>query len=242
MFTILGADGKEYGPVTAGKLHEWIAAGRANLQTKARRDGETEWKMLGEFPEVSQFGTTGSTPPLEPTATTPASVPSTGATPIAATVASTATLELEPASRWLRLGAILIDSIIGGLLMAPGFGLLMSAGIFSHSNQPNTPLLLAGISALGLALLILLGVQIYLLTTRGQTMGKKLIGIKIVNFDDESNPGFVKAFLLRMFVNGMIGAIPFVGAAYSLVDICFIFRADRRCLHDLLAGTKVVKA
>jgi uncharacterized RDD family membrane protein YckC len=63
-----------------------------------------------------------------------------------------------------------------------------------------------------------------------------------VNFEDEANPGFVKASLLRSFVNGLIGSIPVVGAAYSLVDICFIFRDDRRCLHDLLAGTKVVKA
>jgi uncharacterized RDD family membrane protein YckC len=66
--------------------------------------------------------------------------------------------------------------------------------------------------------------------------------IRIVSFDDESNPGFVKAFLLRVFVNGLIGAVPFVGFVYSLVDIFFIFRDDRRCLHDLIAGTKVVKA
>src|SRR4051812_23710186 len=73
MFTILGGDGKEYGPVNEGKIHEWIAAGRANMKTKARREGETEWKTLGDFPELSQFGTTGgSTPamPEQPPATT----------------------------------------------------------------------------------------------------------------------------------------------------------------------------
>ena len=53
MFTILGGDGKEYGPVTADKIQAWIAGGRANLQTKARRDGETEWKTLGDFPEFA---------------------------------------------------------------------------------------------------------------------------------------------------------------------------------------------
>jgi GYF domain 2 len=63
MFTIMGADGKEYGPVTAGKLHEWIAGGRANLQTKARRSGETEWKTLADFPEMAQFGTGGTSSP-----------------------------------------------------------------------------------------------------------------------------------------------------------------------------------
>jgi uncharacterized RDD family membrane protein YckC len=238
MFTILGADGKEYGPVTIGKIHEWIAGGRANMQTQAHRYGETEWKTLGDFPEISQFGMIGgSTPPALP------EMPSVPTTPVANVVAATtSTLELEPASRWLRLGAVLLDSIIGGFLMLPGIGVMASAGVFTHANQPNTPLMLAGFGIFGMAAIVLLGIQIYLLTTRGQTMGKKLLGIKIVNFDDESNPGFVKAFLLRAFVNGLIGSIPVIGLAYSLTDICFIFRADRRCLHDLLAGTKVVKA
>jgi hypothetical protein len=53
MFTIIGADGKEYGPVDAGTISAWITAGRANHQTKARRDGETEWKPLGEFAEFN---------------------------------------------------------------------------------------------------------------------------------------------------------------------------------------------
>ena len=31
------------------------------------------------------------------------------------------------------------------------------------------------------------------------------------------------------------------GGLFSIVDICFIFRDDRRCIHDLIAGTQVVK-
>jgi len=238
MFTIMGGDGKEYGPVNEGKIHEWIAAGRANMQTKARREGETEWKTLGDFPELSQFGTTGgSTPSVVPELPVTASVP---ITPVSFSPA--VPLEQEPASRWLRLGAALLDGIIGGLFVLPGFCLMFSAGMFTHADSPNGPLLFAGIGTLTLAFLALLGIQIYLLTTRGQTIGKKLLGIKIVNFHDESNPGFVKAFLLRAFVNGIIASIPMIGAVYSIVDICFIFREDRRCIHDLLAGTKVVKA
>ena len=33
MYTIIGGDGKEYGPVTAEQIRSWIAAGRANLET-----------------------------------------------------------------------------------------------------------------------------------------------------------------------------------------------------------------
>ena len=63
MFTIIGADGKEYGPVSAEKLREWIASGRANAQTQCRRDGETAWSTLGSLPE---FSAAFSTPPPPP--------------------------------------------------------------------------------------------------------------------------------------------------------------------------------
>lgn len=63
MFTIIGADGKEYGPVTAEKLREWIASGRANAQTQCRREGETAWSTLGSLPE---FAAAFSSPPPPP--------------------------------------------------------------------------------------------------------------------------------------------------------------------------------
>ena len=53
MFTILGGDHKEYGPVTAEQLRLWIAEGRANAQTLARMEGTTEWKPLAAFPEFA---------------------------------------------------------------------------------------------------------------------------------------------------------------------------------------------
>lgn len=75
MFTILGADGKEYGPVTAGKIGEWINGGRATLSTKAKRAGETEWKTLGEFPE---FASQSAPAPVTAPAGAPAPAPVTG--------------------------------------------------------------------------------------------------------------------------------------------------------------------
>ena len=52
MFKIIGADGKEYGPIAADVLRQWIAEGRANAQSKVLPDGATEWKNLGEIPEL----------------------------------------------------------------------------------------------------------------------------------------------------------------------------------------------
>lgn len=75
MFTIIGGDGKEYGPVTVEQLRSWIAGGRANLETKAKAAGSDEWRRLGDFAE---FASTGQPPPISPAA---ASYPTSYALP-----------------------------------------------------------------------------------------------------------------------------------------------------------------
>jgi hypothetical protein len=79
MFTILGADGKEYGPVTAEKIVEWIQGGRANAHTKARRDGDTEWNALGDFPEFSHANIPAASPARAPLVPVPPANGTTGA-------------------------------------------------------------------------------------------------------------------------------------------------------------------
>ena len=54
MFKILGADQKEYGPVSEGQIRQWIAQGRANGQTKMQAAGSPDWKPLAEFPEFAE--------------------------------------------------------------------------------------------------------------------------------------------------------------------------------------------
>src|SRR5438445_172141 len=52
MYKMMGADGREYGPVSAEQLRQWIAEGRANAQTLVQSEGSTEWKALANFPEL----------------------------------------------------------------------------------------------------------------------------------------------------------------------------------------------
>lgn len=73
MFNIIGADGKEYGPVTIEQLRAWRAENRVNGQTHARRVGEENCAPLGTFPEFAE------------TAPAAASAPGTGAEATAAT-------------------------------------------------------------------------------------------------------------------------------------------------------------
>jgi hypothetical protein len=53
MYRILGADGKEYGPVSADVVRQWITQGRANALTRIRTEESTEWNSLSELPEFA---------------------------------------------------------------------------------------------------------------------------------------------------------------------------------------------
>ena len=249
MFTIIGGDGKEYGPASAEQLRSWINAGRANLETKAKLAGETEFRRLGDFPE---FG--GPATPAEPPPLTGNFDPAPASAPTAGTAAA---VELTPADRLTRLFAVLIDNVILALCVLPGAVLLGSAffqividasrGIQPDFTDIEPGRLLLGAALIGLGAFSLLIVQIVMLSMRGQTIGKRLLGIRIVRFGDGSNPGFARAWLLRSLVVGLIGTLaalilPMLGNVFSIVNYAFIFRADRRCLHDLIADTKVVKA
>ncbi len=52
MYKIIGADQKEYGPVTAEQIQLWLAQGRVNALTKIQSNGG-EWKALNQFPEFA---------------------------------------------------------------------------------------------------------------------------------------------------------------------------------------------
>jgi GYF domain 2 len=69
MYRIIGADGNQYGPISADQLRQWIAEGRANAQTKVLAEGTTDWKPLSEFPEFFPSTTAPGATPLPPSPT-----------------------------------------------------------------------------------------------------------------------------------------------------------------------------
>jgi hypothetical protein len=57
MYKIVGADGRQYGPVNEDQIRRWIVEGRANAQTQALAEGAMQWKPLGVLPEfAAAFG------------------------------------------------------------------------------------------------------------------------------------------------------------------------------------------
>ena len=124
MYKIIGADGREYGPVAADQLRQWIREGRANAQTKVQPEGSAAWSTLGEVPEFADtlraVGATPSVPPVlgavDPEALAAQILARDYTIDIGRCIGRG--WELVKKDFWLLVGA----SFIGGLI-AGGFGL-----------------------------------------------------------------------------------------------------------------------
>jgi len=150
--------------------------------------------------------------------------------------------ELEPADRGTRLGANLLDGLISGLpAIALIWGLLafLGYGLFDADAAEPSEWLLSLLSVI-IAGGLYLAINGHLLARYGQSVGKRVCGLRIIR-QDGGPLTLWDAFVKRYLSILLLGQIPIAGNLVSLVDALFIFRADRRCLHDLLAGTLVVK-
>ena len=51
-YIIIGGDQKEYGPITADDVRQWIAEGRLNEQSLMKAESDAEFRPLGNFPNL----------------------------------------------------------------------------------------------------------------------------------------------------------------------------------------------
>jgi len=248
MFTIIGGDGKEYGPVGVSQIRSWLVAGRANLDTKARAVGTEQWRTLGDFPE---FNDTLATPP-------PLAAPASE--PVAPAAAPTTPFVIDPrnlASRGVRTGAALMNAFFYFICTIPGSVIMsrklleqnpeLAKGGFPRIDQLDLTPLIAGVIWVWVGLFSAMALQCILLALRGQNLGKLMFGVRVVRVADGQPAGFVHGVLLRFLVPVAIvlllnATTMVLGFVFLAIDYAFMFREDQRCLHDLMAGTKVVRA
>ena len=147
---------------------------------------------------------------------------------------------LRLASRLKRFLAAIIDNLAMFLSLLPGLA-LMVAGLVSADFQAGPdaalPLVFGGIGLMFLGMLVQAAIQIYLLAVSSQSIGKYFLKMQIIDFTTHERSPFVQCFLLRSVVGVfLLGQVPF----YGIIDPCFIFRDDYRCIHDLIGNTLVV--
>ena len=139
------------------------------------------------------------------------------------------------ASIWRRLSAATLDFFvvpIVALIIMLISGTLENAEAWSN-GFPWLRVLLLGVAAY----LLLNGL---LLWRHGQTLGKWVCKIKVVDHKSGQLPAFWKLIVLRAPFFPLLHS-SLIGFWYlPALDLVLGFRADRRCVHDWVCGTKVV--
>ena len=140
------------------------------------------------------------------------------------------------ASRWTRLFASIIDTLVLFLFLLPA---MYFTGGFEGpmAGEENSVLYNLALGIISLVIFTIINGS--LLIREGQTIAKKMLGIRIVTLDSEL-PN-LKGFLTRYSVFFLPGQVPVLGQVFGFINILYIFGPKRRCLHDLVAKTKVIK-
>lgn len=133
-------------------------------------------------------------------------------------------------------GAIaMIPLVIAGVLIVP----------FVGEPGDDPPPIAMIIMLLGLC--VVFAIQIYQwvqISSTGQSIGKGLVGIRIVKVDG-SPVDFISGVIIRMWVpNAVAGLLNqcCLGWIVWIADVIPALQPDRRTIHDHLAGTKVIVA
>jgi uncharacterized RDD family membrane protein YckC len=173
----------------------------------------------------SGFVGAGSTPPPPiapapaPAAAAPVPPPVAPVPPSVAALPAAVAATLPRASFWLRMGALLIDAILIGILTGMASGLLPR---FLQFGDGPSPFLLA---------LALYGAVMWKL--RGTTIGGIICGLRVVRVDGrEFDWPTVVVRALSCFLSLMVGGLGFIWIAID---------SDRQGWHDKIAGTTVVR-
>lgn len=144
------------------------------------------------------------------------------------------------ASRGDRFVGALIDSLLVGI---PTFVVAALIGFVGYSwvdDVDGASFWLINLLAWAAGCLVFVAIQGYLLANYGQTVGKRVVGTQIRSNDDRLLP-LSELLLKRYLPLWILSALPHVGGVIGIINALAIFRSNHKCLHDDLAGTKVIK-
>ena len=139
-----------------------------------------------------------------------------------------------PADRGTRLGASFLDGVIFMLMVYLPF--LIGVMLPGVGPSPVTTVA-AGTLIACIGLVVWCWITFRSISRTGQSIAKKMVGIKVVR-SDGSPASLGRVIWLRNILNSVLGIIPL----YGLIDPLFIFAESRQCLHDKIADTIVIKA
>jgi uncharacterized RDD family membrane protein YckC len=169
----------------------------------------------------------------------PASTSNPYATPQADLSVQRAPHEVELAGRMERLGAAIIDGLIMMVVsLGPIIAFFGGWTAYSSAVQSGGYMMTVGGTVFGFVMYLL--VNGYFLSKTSQSIGKKLTGIKIVRTDG-ATADFLRIVTRRLMPVYALNFVPVVGPFLGIVEALFIFRKSKKCLHDDVADTVVIR-
>jgi uncharacterized RDD family membrane protein YckC len=220
-YKIIGGDGREYGPATLDELKSWVHDGRVAGATPIWRSDTGLWSPASHFTELR-----GDLAQL------------IAAAGLAAAVGA------RPAGFWARLGAFIIDRIFMSFVGAFVWDLIAGMMQWKMAAPPENMQTLQDLLTYFQSLGPVLGYQFVVVMacgfiyevifngTFGATLGKMAIGARIVRVDGSRLTYGIAA--ARWLCERLSDILLFTGYLF------IAFREDKRALHDLLAGTRVI--
>ncbi|OAM91718.1 RDD family protein [Termitidicoccus mucosus] len=235
----------------------WIREGLLSPHTLAIKTGETTWKKLYSYPEFFAIGPTqppfsttelsSTHPPGAPYLSRPAMPFQAGTVPGAFNGAHSSRPPVGVTSLPIvqhdgvrialpadRIMAALVDGLMWMLSLLPLWFCLTLYFSGAVTNWASLKWAVLFPFATAISCLVIQG---WMQAARGQSIGKSLLRLRIVpSTSDDEPPGFVTGVIVRWLLMWLFYLFPVV----ALVDFFFLFRDDRRCLHDHLADTRVI--
>jgi uncharacterized RDD family membrane protein YckC len=200
-------------------------------------------------------------PPAKPTAPViapPAPPPSPGVAP-PPPVEAGIWPEGSPAGFWVRAAALVVDGLTLGAVLLPFVVFIMLPTLLAGGiSRPDPAYFMAVFGGYVIvALAVQWGYTVWMHGKWGQTLGKMATGVKVVKVNSELI-GYGRA-IVRYLFPFLVGYTPSLSSLLGTPRIIQIllsifsfvlgvvnyltagFRSDKRALHDLVAGTRVMK-
>lgn len=144
---------------------------------------------------------------------------------------------IQYASRWLRLGGSTVDSLLVGPIV---LAIVYWSGLFNPWDLDRETTFVEQFCLIVPGITVYLALNVILIYNRGQTIGKLACGTVVVNKDDFRQVSGNRYVFLRFLPMLLINNIPIIGDFIGLADVLAIFRSEKNCLHDDIAGTRVI--
>lgn len=130
---------------------------------------------------------------------------------------------------WRRLSALIIDVAVWTLILYPVMLVLLSG----EESRIGAMIMNSFTAWVGV-----IGINLYLLHSRSQSIGKWALNIQIRRVDG-SPAGFGRKLFLRYLLPIGVFMIPYLGLLILAVDLVMLLIPGRETLHDRLADTQV---